>query len=251
MQLLETTRNHQSELAKYCRTGQYNPIQGVNERHVGRYRQLVINVVDDTLRSAFPLTCNLLSPDEWTKEVNDFFSSHACQSPQVWSMPKEFWAYVKDQQPAIVKKYPFLDELLWLEWLEVEMFMMEDKTAGHTPAGNLKKDKIVINPEHHLQYFTYPVHLKNAQQITKTDKGHYFLVLHREPVTGKVKFTNLSPFLARMVELLAEKPRTIKELIKKTSREIGIVPDQQLAEDVLHFLENALAGGLIHGFVNK
>jgi len=194
------------------------------------------------------LTHHLLTPKEWDGLVNDFFSSHPCQSPQIWTMPKELWAWVANKRSPLLKKYPFLDELLWFEWLEIELFMMEDKTTACKPEGNLKKDKLVLNPEHHLKHFTYPVHLKNAKYITPSDKGHYFLMMHREKVTGKVNFTNLSPFLARMLEILSEKPFTFKELIEQTSTEFEVATDQQLEEDVIQFLDNSVRSGLISGF---
>jgi hypothetical protein len=248
MPLLESTRNHQSELAMFCRTGQYHPIPGVNEDHVVQYRKLVYNVVDDTLQSAFPLTRNLLSLKEWNKLVQDFFSSHACHSPQVWTMPKELWAWVVETPPSLLKKYQFLDELLWFEWLEVELFMMEDRSSLHHPEGDLTKERLVLNPEHHLQHFTWPVHLKQAKHITPQDHGHYFLVMHREPATGKVIFTNLSPLLARMVELLAEAPLSMEELIRTTSSEFNIIPDQSLHDGVFDFITNSLSSALISGF---
>jgi hypothetical protein len=128
--------------------------------------------------------------------------------------------------------------------------MMEDKLAGFTKQGNLKIDKLVVNPEHHLQHFTYPVHLKNAKYITISDKGHYFLVMHREKETGKVNFTNLSPFLARMLEMLSTKPFTLQELILQTSTEFGVTANQRLEEDVIQFLENSFTSTLILGFIN-
>lgn len=249
MQLLETTRIQQSALAGFCRTGLYTPIEGVNEKNVLQYRRLVYNVVDDTLVSAYPLTHNLLSPKEWNRLVTDFFASHPCKSPQVWSMPKELWEWVKDTSPAVNRKYPFLEELLWFEWLEVELFMMENKTVAHRKFGDIRKDKLVINPEHHLQYFNYPVHLKNAKYITPTDKGNYFLVMHREPETGKINFTKLSPFLVRMLEMLAEKPSAVNELTDKISKEFRVIKDKAVKEKVQEFVENAITGKLILGFI--
>mgnify|MGYP002628751886 FL=1 len=236
MQLLETTRSHQSNLATYCRTGEYTSIPGVNEKHVHHYRRLVYNVIDDTLRSAFPLTVNLLKSKEWNDTVQRFFSEHPCQSPQVWTMPKEFYTYLDETQPKLLKKYPFLLELIWFEWLEVELYMMPDKESEFDGKGELETDLLVINPEHILQSFTYPVHLKNAKFITVTDKGNYFLVMHRLPESGKVEFTDLSPFLVRMLELLSEQPSTSDDLTSRTAADFSMVPDQELTDQVQVFI---------------
>jgi len=166
MLLHETTYRHQSDLARYCRTGKYKAIPGVREQHVGHYRRLVYNVVDDMLQGAYPLTHHLLAAREWKALVQDFFSHHPCQSPQVWYMPKELYHYMSQKEHKLFKKYPFLQELLWFEWLEVELFMMEDRPAAYTTIGKLDTDALVLNPELHLQHFIYPVHLKQAGQIT-------------------------------------------------------------------------------------
>ena len=249
MQLLETTRSHQANLASYCRTGTYSSIPGVNEKNVHHYRRLVYNVIEDTLRSAYPLTVNLLKPKEWETTVQRFFKEHACQTPQVWAMPKEFYTYLDENQPEIVKKYPFLLELLLFEWLEVELFMMPDVPAEYSTNGNLLNDQLVINPEHILQAFSYPIHLKNAKFITITDKGNYFLAMHRLPESGKVEFTDLSPFLVRMLELLSEQPLPLNELTSKTASQFGIEPDQQFLDQIHDFFSRMVDRKLILGFI--
>jgi hypothetical protein len=187
------THRYQSALAAYCRTGRYKDLPGVRTRHVNHYRRLVFNVVEDMLRSAYPLTHHLLSGREWKAMVQDFFAHHPCQSPQVWYMPKELYEYLLQKEHALLRKYPFLSELLWLEWLEVELFMMEDRPASYIAAGDMLTDSLILNPEHHLQHFQYPVHIKQARQISDADKGDYFLVLFRKPENGEVAFMNLSP----------------------------------------------------------
>ncbi|NQV02928.1 MAG: putative DNA-binding domain-containing protein [Bacteroidia bacterium] len=251
MQLLETTRLHQANLASYCRTGDYTSIPGVNEKHVHHYRRLVYNVIDDTLRSAFPLTVNLLKPKDWTATMQRFFLEHPCQSPQVWTMPKEFYTYLYETQPDIVKKHPFLLELLLFEWLEVELYMMPDLPVEFSREGNLLTDRLVINPEHNLKAFSYPVHLKNAKFITLTDKGNYFLVMHRLPESGKVEFTDLSPFLVRMLELLTEQAYSLNELTSNTATEFSIEPDQQFYDQIHNFFARMMERKLILGFINN
>ncbi len=160
---------HQSSFADYCKTGVYNPIPGVNKKRAEHYRSLVYNVIDDTLQSALPLTFNLLSEEEWNAFVNDFFSRHKCKSTQLWRLPKETHEFVANSNYHLIHKYPFLPELLWLEWLEIELFMMEDTSSSFSTCGNLANDRLVINPEHHLQYFSYMLnylrHLRMLQPV--------------------------------------------------------------------------------------
>ncbi len=202
MHLLETTKEHQSSLSDYCRTGNYVSIPGVKEKHVTQYRRLIYNIIDDNLETAFPLTNNLLKPKEWDNFVQTFFESHACQSAQVWQMPLEVVEFYQSQPHELTKKYPFLTELLHFEWMEVYVHMMPDvEPEAHVPLGDFTKDTLVVNPEIEIMALSYPVHLKNAKKITLTDKGTYYVSLHREPETGRVIFTNLS---APFVQLLNE-----------------------------------------------
>lgn len=252
MQLRDNnTRHYQSALASYCRTGSYQPIPGVRDAHVTQYRRLVYNVVDDMLQSAYPLTRRLLTEGEWEGLVQAFFSGHACQSPQVWYMPKELYEYVVQSAHPLLGKYPFLGELLWLEWLEIALFMMEDRAVPFSSNGDPATELLVLNPEHELVHFRYPVHLKEAKRIKETDKGDYFLVMFREPDTGDVQFTQLSPALARMIELLEERPVNITALTGKICGELQL----SVTEDMLNmaglFISQALENKLITGFLSN
>ncbi len=244
MLLHDTTRRYQSALAGYCRSGQLEPIPGIHNEHISHYRRLVYNVVDDMLQNAYPLTHALLSATEWKHLVNDFFTHHACQSPQVWYMPKEFYQYLVTIKHPFLEKYPFLEELLCFEWAEVELFMMEDRRGEPAATYSLETGKLVINPEHQLFSFQYPVHLKPARNITMTDKGNYFLAAHRD-AAGTVIFTDLSPALAIMLSLLEEAPATIDKLLETLETTYGIVSSGSDKQAVHQFFKNALTQELI------
>lgn len=244
MPLLDSTRVSQQSLANYCRTGEYTPIAGVREQHVQHYRRLVYNVIDDTLRSAYPLTFQLLNATEWNGLVQEFFREHACSSPQVWYMPKEFYEYFTQHQPEWWEKYPFIMELMLFEWLEVEVYMMEDRAASLSFTGDLLKQPLALNPEHHLQYFTWPVHLKNAAQINPSDKGHYFLALHRHPNSGDVLFTSLSPALVCMLEYLQEAPATMETLVTHACTTLQLSPTPEIQAASAQFFHQALESRL-------
>ncbi|MFM7022410.1 MAG: DUF2063 domain-containing protein [Flavobacteriales bacterium] len=242
MQLFNSTYLHQYRFANFCRTGAFIPIEGVNKERAQHYRELVYNAVDDSLQSAFPLTFDLLGSEKWDPLVNEFFSEHNYQTPQLWKLPKELYDFILASKHPLLSEYPFLAELLWFEWLEIELFMMEDKKAEFIDKGNLSSDQIIINPEHHLQYFSFPVHIKIAEKITFNDKAHYFLCAHRDPGSGKVLFTQLSPLLARMLEILGQQAMSIDELLSCFEN------NEKIKKGTLLFFENALKSKLILGF---
>ena len=239
------TKEVQSQLANYCRTGLIGEIPGANPDHLKHYRRLVYNIINDSLQSAYPLTYQLLKDSSWDELVDEFFTNHPCQSPQVWWMPKEFYEYLVERNHALIHKYPFLPNLLEMEWLEVELFMMEDINIDYHRNGRLSADKMVLNPEHRLVRFDYPVHLKNAFQINSEDKGNYFLVMHREPSSGKVNFTEVSVFFARMLEILGDQSLTIDEMITLTSADFKLKVTAQINAEVKHFVQKAINNQLI------
>ena len=247
MHLLNSTHIHQSALAAYCRTGELGDIPGINQENVKHYRRLVYNVVDDMLQNAYPLAYELLTSKEWKSSVTDFFINHACQSPQVWYMPKEFYFYFKESANSLLLKYPFLIELLAFEWVEVELFMMED-LAGHAKKeGDCTSSKLVLNPEHQLLSFEFPVHLKKSKKITAKDRGNYFVIAHRN-LNGEVIFTDTSPALIRMIEYLTESSKTVNALFMQFELEykLNITHDDRQA--VINFFENAYQSQFILGF---
>jgi len=248
MWLNQNTNDAQSALANYCRTGKLKHIPGVDKQRVHHYRRLVFNIIDDSLASAYPLMHNLLGKEEWYQLVNEFFSSHPCQSPQVWTMPRELYEYMISVKHPLLDKYPFLQDLIWMEWLEIEIYMMEDKQVDFQSREISKNGKLVINPEHRLILLNYPVHLKQASQIQKDDRGNYYLMMHRDPDSGKVQFTDLSPFYARMLEHLTEQSYGINELIEMAATDFGIPMEKTVYDNSMKFIKNAISNRLILGF---
>ena len=246
--LHKDTYNQQSNLAHYCRTGELLPIKGLTDNRVHHYRRLVYNVIDDTLQSAFPLTLDLLSDEEWNDLVNTFFSSHECKSNSIWQMPFEFYQFVEQSELELKSKYVFLEELLLFEWTEIEVYMMEDKTF---PAARINgawlDDLISFNPEFKLLQLNYPVHLKNPNEISEDDAKEYYVLIFREPNTGKVQFIDLSFFFARLIEKLNGSDETLIDLLTDAEKIFGI-GKEILINNTLPFLDELREKQFIVGF---
>lgn len=186
----------QTDLALYCRTGLHEPPTSVQE-HTFHYRRLVYNVIKDTLKRAFPMAKKLIGKRRWKRMVKHFFEYHQCQTPQVWKLPQEFSDYYQQQDFPFKKKFHFLVTLLQYEWLEIEVFMMEDLPIDQfSIEKKSEEDGIITNPEIKILSTEYPIHLKNVKEITEADKGQYFVSVHRDFYTKQIHFNDLSyPFV--------------------------------------------------------
>ena len=245
------TYKAQAGLADYCRTGISHSLTGVKAKNLPHYRRLIRNIFDDTLSTAYPITGKLLSDAEWEGLVDDFMRDYSPSSPQVWQMPRELWEYVSDFSHPLGSRYPFLTDLLWFEWLEIELYMMEDVKVGFRNEGNLKNEKLVLNPEHKIVRFEWPVFLKSPERIEDDDKGYYFLVIFRHPENKSVRFIHVSPVLARLMELLSERPKTLEELMADLSIDLKAAISNEQQSHVEIFLSGLFEKGLLLGFADS
>ena len=244
--LKESTHIAQKELANYCRTDQLGEIPGLTDGRVHHYRRLIFNIVLDTLRTAYPLTKDLLGQKNWRKIVHQFFSSYACTEPQVWKIPKDFLDWVEQTELAEKTQYPHFSDLVYFEWIELEMYMMEDIRSSFKEQGDLLNDYLVLNPESKILILDFPVHNKNANEINEYDRGKYYCLAFREPVHCKIRFIDLSGLYALVIEQLY-KDTTLKEVVQMVSIETGMEVSL-LSENLLPFMKHLQKEGFVLGF---
>lgn len=239
----------QTELGNYCRTGLNEPKTSIQE-HTFQYRRLVYNVVQDTLETAFPLAKKLIGEKRWEKATAFFFENHKCQTPQVWKLPREFAEFYAENAFPFKRNFDELATLLQYEWLEIEVFMMEDE-----PIQPFEKDRktaedwLVPNPEIRILPVLYPYHLKNIDEISEEDKRQYFVSIHRDFSTKQVHFSDLSyPYVEALIKINEDRISTddLYELLGKYDEDTEKV--QQFAEEFIAF---ALDKNIILGFQSQ
>lgn len=192
MQLEKETLYNQQRLARFCRTGENTKLDGITPGRLKHYRRLVYNVFNNTLRQAFPIAKTVLEEEEWELLLNNFMQDQKIDDPRIWKMPESFYLFVKDNAWAEKLAKPWLSDLLLFEWTEIEIHTMADqKFPLYEPEGEIMYDPLVINPEHKILQLQYPVHSAQAEELEQK-KGKYFLIVFREPESGRVKFIHLS-----------------------------------------------------------
>ena len=215
MLLKEGTKKIQSQLSNYCKTGNLTPIEGAKGERLPTYRRLVFNVIRDTLRQAYPITFEVLNSEDWNNLVYDFFSNHSCQNNEVWKMPFELVQYVEETGYHIKLNKPYLLEMLYFEWLEIEIHGQEDVEIPILSSINgTLSDNIFLNPYCKIIQLEYPVH-KFGHKELEDNKGIYFVCIYRSISTDKVHFLELSNFSAHLLSLLSSDELKISEAIEQ------------------------------------
>lgn len=249
MPLHDDTYRQQADLANYCRTNILADSLQVAKDRVTHYRRLVFNVINDSLQSAFPLAFNLLKEKEWDDMVHEFFSIHNNQSPQIWKMPKDFYLFWKDYDHPVIKTYPHLTDLLFFEWIEIELFMMEDKAMPHcSREGDILNGLLAFNPEHKFIHVRFPVHLKNALHIREEDAGDYYILVYRERETGKVQFIDLSPLYTLILENLVQ-GLSLQEILEELRNKFEVEATQEIQKNILELLDKLRKKEFFLGFL--
>ncbi len=248
MYLRKETHRIQSALAVYCRTGELKPIEGARTDRLHHYRRLVSNVIGSTLEGAYPLTRQILADEVWDQLVDDFFQNHDASSAQIWKMPFEFYEYCLSNNYSEKLNRPYLDDLLYFEWIEIHVHTMPDQVIPeYRQLGDLLTDELIINPEYMLLHLEYPVHKLPAAEL-EANKGNYYVLVFREQQNLTVRFMELSAGFALLFKKLSQGGIIAKQALFDTGRQLKITDEQILIQLGLPFLNDLYAQGIILGF---
>lgn len=245
MPLKTETYEQQRQLAKYCRTASEPALLGITPGRLHHYRRLVFNVIVDALTSTYPLSSNLLGAPQWLTLCHDFFSQHKCADPQVWRMPQELITYLHETRHHLLSIYPFLLELIHFEWKEAEYYMMPDKPFDTKTTTDFWHSDWNLNPESEILPLTYPVHLKNAKQISEADKSGYHCLIFRQPDTFKVRFLNLSALLAHLLVEMKQKQLSPQRILSVKSSEFSVTDIEAIRPHIKTFFEKLRKDGML------
>jgi uncharacterized protein len=214
MKLQTNTITAQRALGKYTRTGKSKPKSSIDE-NIDQYRRLVFNNVMDIIESTFPLAYKLVGSYKWTKLVKEYFAVYTCTSPLFWQMPNEFLDYVKLNSTELQIQFPQLINLMDMEWMEIEVFMMPDELISpFTIEGDMNQDKLIVNPELKILPLNYPVFSKKSNKINASDFSQYFISIHRNHTDKNVSINELGLIQVEILLYLHEHSNTLNDVFQ-------------------------------------
>lgn len=249
--LKRETSELQRKLAWYCRTGEETDIEGARHSRLHHYRRLVYNVINNTMKHAYPITREIMANEQWEELINMFFTQHNPQTPKVWELPYELYEFVKDNEIASTFGIPVLNDLMYLEWIEIQVHTMEDEEVPEfSSVGDLLYDRLVVNPEHELIRLEYPVHKLSAGEAIK-NKGNYFVMVFREPDSGRVRFVNLSVLFVYLLNRIMLEGKPAISFTEDIMKQFNIRDKDLVLKSIEAFLGDMIRQKAILGFSAK
>lgn len=175
------------------------------------YKELVFHRFNEVLTNANPIFSELISKKDFEKLIVKFIKNGA-KTDLVWQIPNEFRAFIKKQKD-IKKKFPYIDDLLWFEWIEVKLFMGNYKGFKFDSLDFKKSYKLSSSAK--LKKLFYKVYKREFET-----KGEYPLLSYYDMNQQEVIYREISPFMYSFLKLISKV--SVKEAIKIISKENNI-----------------------------
>ncbi len=166
-------------------------VRSPEDNALGVYRDLVHNRFEDLIRTSFPKFSQIVGED--LSSIVDEFVKVKHSSPLLLHATKEFVDFFRSFDSPIKREHPFLEELLFHEWLEIHLFNLPEEGER---AEFSWESLFRISRTCALSEFTYPVHKLGSlsPEDISGRKGAYYLLTYRG-FSEEVKSVELTEFV--------------------------------------------------------
>ena len=191
----------------HLRDPENNPApEGIEDRRIGIYRNLLYNNIEGFLSKGFPVIRSIYNDTDWHRMVRDFFARHQSQSPYFLEISQEFQVYLQDEREPQPEDPAGLLELAHYEWVELALNISDEtiKLEGIDPNGDLLASHPVLSPLAWSLAYSFPVHEMGPDNLPEQapEKPSYLVVYRNRK--DEVKFMAINPVTARLIYLLDE-----------------------------------------------
>ena len=230
--MAEALREQQYALARHVRDPGANPSPpGIEDRRLAIYRELFLNGIDSLLAGNFPVIRRTLGDEAWRALVRRFYSRHRCRTPLFTEIGREFVQYLEGRDDVP----PWLHELAHYEWVELALQISDEPLPPHDAGGDLLAGRPVLSPLAWALAYCWPVPRIGPAFQPDAPPDAPTLLLVRRDAAGDVHFSELSPLVFRLLQLLEdESTASGREALRQLAEEAD-------AEDVDAFIRDGAA----------
>ncbi len=204
---LPAFKKHQYEFTAHIRDSKKNAMpDGIEDRRMAIYRELLYNNIEGFITSGFPVLRNIYNDENWHHMIRDFFANHQSQSPYFLEISQEFITYLQEERQPHKDDPAGLIELAHYEWVELALHV-SDETISMTNIdanGDLLARRPVFSPLAWPLVYQFPVHTMSPDNLPQqAPEQPSYLVVYRNR-NDQVNFLETNPVTARLISLLQE-----------------------------------------------
>jgi uncharacterized protein len=179
---------------------------GLEERRMAIYRDLVYRNVETAIASAFPVIRRITPDAAWHARVRDFFARHGCAAPQYNRLAEEFVRFLEEERGAHADDPPFLIELAHYEWVELALGILDEEApASKAPPCDVLDALLRVSPLAWTLSYVWPVHRVGPHfQPATPPQTPTYLVVWRD-AGDDVRFMEINAVTARLMQLAEER----------------------------------------------
>lgn len=197
--------------------------EGIEDRRMAIYRELLFNNVNGFLESSFPILHSIYDEEAWTKLARSFFANHQSHSPYFVDISAEFLMYLQQEHTLTADDPPYLLDLAHFEWAEIALMVDQDEPEWDKidKHGNLLDDIPVLSPTAFCLAYQWPVHeITACEQPQEKPENPSFILIYQNK-EGDVQYFGADFITARIMELLQQdEARTGREILHQLAKEM-------------------------------
>lgn len=197
---------------------------GIEERRLAIYRDLLYNNVEGFISGGFPVLRALSDDDTWHRRVRAFFRDHHSQTPYFHELAGEFVAWLQTARGEHPDDPPFIAELAHWEWVELALAVSDaDRDPPPVdPNGDLMDARPVVSPLAWPLAYHWPVHRIAPDNLPDAPgDAPTYLVVNRDRL-DQVHFLEINAVTFRLLQLLDEDPApTGRQALQRIADELG------------------------------
>ena len=178
---------------------------GVPARRMAVYRELVSNNLQGFVDSAFPVCRAVLGEERWQRLGRRFLRDWPLRTPWFREIPREFVRFLTETPGLRLPRW--LPELAHYEWIELAADIADASIPPYDAAGDLCHGTIVLNPVLFNLAYVWPVQRIGPDWRPRKPLTTH-LIVHRDTDDDTVRFSEVNPVTARLLQLLVETPQS-------------------------------------------
>jgi len=222
---------------------------GVPDRRMAVYRDLIFDNLSSLLGSAFPVCRTILGDERWSGLIREFLIRHRARTPLFPQLPKEFLRFLGQVHPCSRSDPAFLRELAHYEWVELALeTALEPRDRPEVDAdGDLLDGVPVLSPLAWILSYRFPVHrIGLGYQPEEPPDAATYLLVYRD-FENSVVFTELNAATACLLKEISRGRCTGRQVLAQFASELGHLGTNRLMELGLDLMRDLHARGALLG----